>query len=163
MPTFRTVLVASCLIGISTVSQAQQAEPAAGAFEKQTMFGVWSKNIFADAVTVTGPAKTIYLAGMGSEDTDTGTILYQGNFLEQCRYSYAKIKKILAAQGATMADIVKVTTYVTDMRYGPDYAKCFAEVMSGAVLPAHTLVNISQLAWPGMMIEVDVTAVVAAK
>jgi len=34
-----------------------------------------------------------------------------------------------------MADIVKVTTYVTDMRYGPDYAKCWAEVMSGMVLP----------------------------
>jgi enamine deaminase RidA (YjgF/YER057c/UK114 family) len=113
------------------------------------VFGVWSKNIFADAVIVTGPAKTIYLAGMGSEDADTGVILYQGNFLEQCQYSYAKIKKILAAQGATMADIVKITTYLTDMRYGPDYAKCFAEAMSGVVLPAHTLVNISQLAWPG--------------
>jgi 2-iminobutanoate/2-iminopropanoate deaminase len=163
MPTFRMVLAASCLIVISTVSQAQQAEPATGAFQKQTTFGVWSKNIFADAVTVTGPAKTIYLAGMGSEDATTGIILYQGDFLEQCRYSYAKIKKVLTAQGATMADIVKVTTYVTDMRYGPDYAKCFAEAMSGVVLPAHTLVNITQLAWPGMMIEVDATAVVAAK
>jgi len=49
------------------------------------------------------------------------------------------------------------------MRYSPDYAKCFAEVMSGVALPAHTFVNVSQLAWPGMMIEVDATAVVAAK
>ena len=163
MPTFRIVLAVSFLIAISTVSQAQRAEPTTGAFQKQTKFGVWSKNIFADAVTVTGPAKTIYLAGMGSEDATSGTILYQGDFLEQCRYSYAKIKKILATQGATMADIVKVTTYVTDMRYGPDYSKCFAEAMSGVVLPTHTLVNISQLAWPGMMIEVDATAVVAAK
>ena len=166
MPMFRIVLAVSFLIAISTistVSQAQQAEPTTGAFQKQTKFGVWSKNIFADAVTVTGPAKTIYLAGMGSEDATSGTILYQGDFPKQCRYAYAKIKKILATQGATMADIVKVTTYVTDMRYGPDYTKCWAEVMSGMVLPAHTLVNISQLAWPGMMIEVDATAVVAAK
>jgi 2-iminobutanoate/2-iminopropanoate deaminase len=169
MPTFRMVLAASCLITVSTLiavstfSQAQQAEPATGALQKQTTFGVWSKNIFADAVTVTGPAKTIYLAGMGAEDATSGTILYQGDFLEQCRYAYAKIKKILATQGATMADIVKVTTYVTDMRYGPDYIKCWAEAMSGVVLPAHTLVNISQLAWPGMMIEVDATAVVVAK
>jgi hypothetical protein len=49
------------------------------------------------------------------------------------------------------------------MRYGPDYSKCFAEAMSGAVLPTHTFVNISQLAWPGMMIDVDATAVVVAK
>jgi enamine deaminase RidA (YjgF/YER057c/UK114 family) len=169
MPTFRMVLAASCLITVSTLiavstfSQAQQAEPATGALQKQTTFGVWSKNIFADAVTITGPAKTIYLAGMGAEDATSGTILYQGDFLEQGRYAYAKIKKILATQGATMADIVKVTTYVTDMRYGPDYIKCWAEAMSGVVLPAHTLVNISQLAWPGMMIEVDATAVVVAK
>jgi len=155
------VLAASCLIAASTVNQAQQAEPVTGAFQKQTTFGVWSKNFFADAVTVTGPAKTIYLAGMGSEDATSGAILYQGNFLEQCRYAYAKIKKILATQGATMADIVKVTTYVTDMGYKPDFNKCWAEAMSGMVLPAHTLVNISQLAWPGMMIEVDATAVVA--
>ena len=163
MSVFRAVLAACCLTAISTVSQAQQAAPATGDFQKQTVFGVWSKNIFADAVVVTGPAKTIYLAGMGAEDADTGVILHQGNFLEQCRYSYDKIRKILAAQGATIADIVKITTYVTDMRYGPDYAKCFAEAMTGVVLPAHTLVNITQLAWPGMMIEVDATAVVAAR
>ncbi|HME77712.1 MAG TPA: RidA family protein [Mycobacterium sp.] len=163
MSAFRIALAASCLLVTSTVSRAQQTEPATGTFQKQTTFGVWSKNIFADAVTVTGPAKTIYLAGMGAEDVNTGAILYQGNFLEQCRYAYAKIKKILAAQGATMADVVKITTYVTDMRYSQDYVKCFAEAMSGAALPAHTLVNISQLAWPGMMIEVDATAVIAAK
>src|SRR5208283_2042008 len=136
MSAFRIALAASCLLVTSTVSRAQQTEPATGTFQKQTTFGVWSKNIFADAVTVTGPAKTIYLAGMGAEDVNTGAFLYQ------CRYAYAKIKKILAAQGATMADVVKITTYVTDMRYSQDYVKCFAEAMSGAALPAHTLVNI---------------------
>ncbi len=163
MPTFRMVLAVSCLIAASTLivaSRVNHAEPVTGAFQKQTTFGLWSKNIFADAVAVAGRAKTIYLAGMGSEDAISGAILYQGDFLEQCRYAYAKIKKILATQGATMADIVKVTTYVTDMRYKPDFNKCWAEAMSGVVLPAHTLVNISQLAWPGMMIEVDATAVV---
>ncbi|RBP14305.1 enamine deaminase RidA (YjgF/YER057c/UK114 family) [Roseiarcus fermentans] len=172
MPTFRVCLSAcylvaiSTLISISTVSQAQQDKqepPATDVFQKHTTFGIWSKDIFADAVTVTGPAKTIYLAGMGPEDAVSGTIRYQGDFLEQCRYAYGKIKKLLATQGATMADIVKVTAYVTDMRYGPDYSKCFADAMSGVVLPAHTLVNVSQLAWPGMLIEVDATAVVAAK
>ncbi len=146
-------------------ADAQQAAPAPqlGAFSKQSSFGQWSKSSFADAVTVAGPAKTIYLAGMGSEDEATGAILHQGDFLAQCRYAYGKIKKILAAQGATMADIVKITTYVTDMRNRPDYAKCRAEAMGDAPLPTHTFINISQLAWPGMMIEVDATAAVAAK
>ncbi len=62
-----------------------------------------------------------------------------------------------------MADIVKITTYVTDMRNRLDYAKCRGEAMGGAPLPAHTFINVSQLAWPGMMIEVDATAAIAAK
>src|SRR5271165_2383968 len=89
------------VVGLMLAVPATLFAQAAG-FQKQNFFGVWSKAVFADAVTVTGPAKTIYLAGMGAEDENTGTILYQGNFLEQCRYAYAKIKKILAAQGATM-------------------------------------------------------------
>lgn len=163
MFTFRMGFAIVCLIALSTASQAKKSPSATNSFEKKTLFGVWSKNIFADAVTVSGPAKTIYLSGMGAEDANTGSIRYQGNFLEQCRYSYSKIKKLLATQGATMADIVKVTTYVTDMRYSQDYNKCFAEAMSGAILPAHTFVNVGQLAWPGMMIEVDATAVVPTK
>jgi enamine deaminase RidA (YjgF/YER057c/UK114 family) len=124
---------------------------------------VWSKAVFADAVTVTGPAKTIYLAGMGAEDETDGKILHQGDFLEQCRYAYAKIKKVLAQQGATMHDIVKITAYVTDARVRPDYAKCRGEALGDAPLPTHTFLNVSQLAWPGMLVEIDATAVVAAK
>jgi enamine deaminase RidA (YjgF/YER057c/UK114 family) len=148
-----------CLLAMGGVAHAQTGP----GFEKHTSFGVWSKNVFADSVTVSGPAKTIYLAGMGAEDETTGTILHLGDFLEQCRYAYGKIKKILAAQGATMADIVKITTYVTDIRYRADYGKCRAEAMGDAPLPTHTFVNVAQLAWPGMMIEVDATAVVAVK
>jgi 2-iminobutanoate/2-iminopropanoate deaminase len=155
----RSLVPALALVLFATPVFAQQAEP----FSKQSTFGAWSKTSFADVVTVKGPAKTLYLAGMGAEDEATGTILHQGDFAEQCRYAYAKIKKILAAQGAGMADIVKITTYVTDMRYRPEYAKCRAEAMGDAPLPAHTFLNVSQLAWPGMMIEVDVTAAVATK
>jgi 2-iminobutanoate/2-iminopropanoate deaminase len=160
MPNFRAVLAICCCVGLSGVAHAQ---PVPGEFHKQNSFGVWSKNVFADAVTITGNAKTIYLAGMGAEDETTGAILHQGDFLEQCRYAYGKIKKILTAQGATMSDIVKITTYVTDMRYRPEYGKCRAEALGDAPIPTHTFINVSQLAWPGMMIEVDATAAIAAK
>ncbi len=160
MPNFKAILAICCSVGLSGLAQAQ---PTSGEFHKQNNFGVWSKNVFADSVTITGNAKTIYLAGMGAEDENTGTILHQGDFLEQCRYAYGKIKKLLSAQGATMSDIVKITTYVTDMRYRPEYAKCRAEALGDAPIPTHTFINVSQLAWPGMMIEVDATAAIAAK
>ena len=155
-------LAACCLIAAPGIAVAQPA-PASTPFKAEAKYGVWSKDVFADSVTVTGPAKTIYLAGMGAEDEATGAILHQGDFLEQCRYAYGKIKKILAAQGAAMTDIVKITAYVTDIRYRPDYAKCRTEALGGAPPPTHTFVNVSQLAWPGMMIEVDATAAIAAK
>ena len=60
-----------------------------------------------------------------------------------------------------MGDIVKMVTYVTDMRFQADYGKCRLEAFGNAPLPAHTLLNIVQLAWPGMLVEIDVTAMVA--
>src|SRR5262245_25310300 len=97
-------------------------------FAKENLFGIWSKDRFADAViVVSGPSKTIYASGMGAEEETDGHILSAGNFLEQCRYAHAKIKKLLARQGATIGDVVKTVAYVTDVRYLPEYGKCRAE------------------------------------
>jgi 2-iminobutanoate/2-iminopropanoate deaminase len=136
------------------------------AFEKKNFnYSEWTKGRFSEAVTVTGPAKTIFLAGIGAEDENgaAGTILHKGDFTAQCKYSYDKIKRLLDRHGATFGDIVKMVTYLTDVRYQPDYGKCRAEVFGAQPMPVHTLLTISQLAWPGMMVEVDVTAMVALK
>ena len=70
-------------------------------FAKENLFGIWSKNRFADAVIVSGPHKTVYLSGMGAEEETDGHILHPGNFAEQCRYAHEKIKKLLAMHGAS--------------------------------------------------------------
>jgi 2-iminobutanoate/2-iminopropanoate deaminase len=90
-----------------------------------------------------------------------GTIRHLGDFAGQCRYAYDKIKRLLAAHGATMNDVVKVVTYVTDVRNLPEAGKCRTEALGGAPQPVHTFLNINQLAWPGMLVEVDVTAATA--
>jgi enamine deaminase RidA (YjgF/YER057c/UK114 family) len=56
-----------------------------------------------------------------------------------------------------------MVTYITDVRYQPDYGKCRVEAFGNHPLPAHTLLTISQLAWPGMIVEIDVTAIVPLK
>jgi enamine deaminase RidA (YjgF/YER057c/UK114 family) len=81
----------------------------------------------------------------------------------QCRYAYDKIKRLLAAHGATMNDVVKVVTYVTDVRSLPEVGKCRTEALEGAPQPVHTFLNINQLAWPGMLVEVDVIAITKAQ
>src|SRR5688572_25470894 len=80
----------------------------------------WTKGIFSEAVTVTnvGNAKFVYLAGVGAEDENgkRGDIRHHGNFLEQCKYSYDKIKRVLAHHGATLADVVKMTKHTTELQ-----------------------------------------------
>jgi enamine deaminase RidA (YjgF/YER057c/UK114 family) len=88
----------------------------------------WTKGIFSEAVTVTGigNAKLVYLAGVGAEDENgpRGNVRHHGNFLEQCRYAYDKVKRVLAHHGAKLSDVVKVTSDSicsrTDTKNGPE-------------------------------------------
>ena len=127
----------------------------------------WTKGIFSEAVTVTGigNAKMIYLAGVGAEDENgaRGTIRHPGNFIEQCKYAYDKIKQALAANGAQLSDVVKITTYMTDLRYRLDMGKCIGASWGGVTFPVHTLIGDAALAFPEMIVEVDAAAIVQGK
>ena len=123
-------------------------------------YGRWTKSRFSEAVTVTGPAKMIFLAGIGSEHEQTGKVMHPGDFSAQCRYAYRKLKKVLARNGASMADVVKQVTYVIDARHQQLAGECRRQAYGKAALPAHTFLNVSQLAWPAMLVEIDVIAMV---
>lgn len=154
-------LIATCVFAFGT-AQAQTASGSSGGFEKKNFnYSEWTKGLFSEVVTVTHPGKMIFLAGVGAEDENgaRGAIRYLGDFAGQCHYAYDKIKRLLAAQGATMNDVVKIVTYVTDIRNLAETGKCRTEALAGAPQPVHTFLNINQLAWPGMLVEVDVIAI----
>ncbi|WP_157944715.1 RidA family protein [Mangrovicella endophytica] len=131
-------------------------------FERKTVdYGNWNSGFFADATTVRTPARFIYLSGQGSEDEKTGEIRYPGDIAAQCKYAWEKIEKSLKAQGAAVTDIVKATTYVTQPGMAKVIGKCRAEAMKGAPATPHTFLVVQGLAWPGMVMEVDVVAAVA--
>src|SRR5215470_20060923 len=133
------------------------AAASAQSFEKKNYtYSEWTKGRFSEAVTVTLPgAKMIFLAGVGAEDEGAtrGVIRHLGDFMGQCRYAYDKIKRILDRNGANLGDVVKIVTYVTDIRYQRDYSQCRTEAFGDMPRPAHTFLNINQLAWPNMMVE----------
>jgi enamine deaminase RidA (YjgF/YER057c/UK114 family) len=129
--------------------------------KKHYNYGQWTKGRFSEAVTVTGPAKMIFLAGIGAEHEETGEILHMDDFTAQCRYAYAKLQTVLGHHGATLANVVKQVTYVTDIRYQSAAGECRREAYKDTSLPAHTFLCISQLAWPGMLVEIDIIAMVA--
>lgn len=122
----------------------------------------WSAGIFASSVIAEGPRKTVYLAGLAANDPDDGSVRHVGDVAAQTRYTYDKVKEILASHGATLSDIVKITAYVTDPAFLPEYSKCRLEAFGEAPISPHTFVVVSRLAWPDMLVEVDVTAVVPA-
>jgi 2-iminobutanoate/2-iminopropanoate deaminase len=125
----------------------------------------WTKGLFTEIVTVNGPGKTIYLAGVGAEDETApagafAPVRHLGDPYEQCRYAYDKIKRALAAHGGSLVDVVKQVVYVTDIRYQAPVAKCRREAYADGKIPANTFLVISGLAIQGMLLEIDVTAVV---
>jgi enamine deaminase RidA (YjgF/YER057c/UK114 family) len=150
-------LAAQVMFQVAPVSAQEAME------KKPYNYSAWTPGIFSEAVTITnmGKGKFIFLAGIGAEDENgpRGAIRHKGDFAAQCGYAYDKIKRALAANGSSLKDAVKMTVYVTDMRNRLDWAKCSGEAFAGVTVPAQTLLGISQLAFPEMMLEIDVTAV----
>jgi len=153
------------ILALAAGALVPSAAPAQQFEKKNYNYSEWTKGRFSEAVTVTGPGKMIFLAGVGAEDENGkgGDILHKGDFTAQCKYAFDKIKRLLDKHGATLGDIVKMVTYMTDVRYQPDFGKCRQETFGTTPMPAHTLLTISQLAWPGMMVEIDATAMVPLK
>ena len=150
-------MVAGFLVLLAgTVNALAQSQPE---FKKENFnYNEWTKGKFSEAVVVTNPGKLIFLSGTGAEREIDGKIIYTDDFMGQCRFAYSKIKKMLELQGATMNDVVRIVTYATDVRSFQDALKCRAEAFGSAPIPASTFLVVSQLAWPLMSIEIDVTA-----
>jgi enamine deaminase RidA (YjgF/YER057c/UK114 family) len=76
---------------------------------------------------------------------------------EQAREIFRKIKALLEAAGGKMADVVKVTIYVTNIKNNTKVWKARAEVFSGN-FPASTLVQVAALASPEILVEIEAIA-----
>lgn len=129
---------------------------------KQNVYGQWSKDLFADAAVVDGPGRLIFVAGMGSEDPVDGHIHHPGDCAAQTRMAYNKIRTILAEQGGDLSHVVRIVAYLTDIREKNAYESVQREALEGVEPPPHSLIGVSALAWPGMVVEVEATAVVPA-
>jgi enamine deaminase RidA (YjgF/YER057c/UK114 family) len=143
MKTITLAVTTMLLLAAITMTAMPQSQTGDTAYEKKSYnYAEWAKGRFSEVVTV----------------RNAGTIIYLGDFGAQCRYAWDKIKRLLEKHRATVDNIDKVVTYVTDIRYFFDAGKCRAEAYAGATQPAGTFLVVTALAWPGMLIEVDVTA-----
>ena len=119
---------------------------------------VFDPPTYSQAVKVTGGETILYLSGQVAYD-DNGGVAHPGDFKGQARAALQAVKAQVEAGGGTMANIVKVTTFVTDMRYRPDYARIRGEFF-GPKMPASTMVAVTALALPELLIEIEAVAVI---
>jgi len=101
----------------------------------------------------------LFVSGFVPVDGD-GRLVGGDDVVAQTRQVFANLAAVLAAAGATFADVVKVTVYLTDIedraRINPVRQDIF-----GDTRPASTLVEVSALATPGAKVEIDAVALLA--
>ena len=109
---------------------------------------------YTDAVRV---GDLLFVSGCVPVDA-RGQLVGSEDVVAQARQVFANIGKVLAAAGARFADIVKVTVYLLNVddraRINPVRQDVF-----GRSRPASTLIEVSRLAIPGALLEIDAVAI----
>jgi reactive intermediate/imine deaminase len=108
---------------------------------------------YTDAVRVGG---LLFVSGCVPIDRD-GRLVGGSDVVAQARQVFANVGAVLAAAGASFADVVKVTLYLVDVDDRALINPVRQEVF-GATRPASTLVEVSRLAIPGARLEVEAVA-----
>jgi enamine deaminase RidA (YjgF/YER057c/UK114 family) len=105
---------------------------------------------FSNCLLVDGVA---YIAGQTSRDGD--------DVYAQARIIFGKIKHLVESAGGTMADVVKITTYITDINQRDGAHKARQEYFSGD-FPTATMIGVVALADPAYKVEVEAIAHIGA-
>jgi enamine deaminase RidA (YjgF/YER057c/UK114 family) len=113
-------------------------------------------------VVVSADGRTVYIAGQVAFDS-TGKVVGDGDFRAQAEQVYANLRRALASVGATMADVVKTTVFITDVaKNNATFREIRAKYVSPTQPPANTLVPVATLARPDLLIEIEAIAVLRA-
>lgn len=126
--------------------------------EKYTAPGVFDPPTYSQAIKVTNAQTLLFIAGQVAYDKD-GSPMHRGDFRAQARECFRSMKALVEAQGGTLQNVVKINTYVTDIRYRVDLVPVREEFF-GKKGPASTLIAVPALAHPDYMIEIEAVAVV---
>jgi 2-iminobutanoate/2-iminopropanoate deaminase len=110
--------------------------------------GTWSNCLVAGGVA--------YIAGMTARGSDTA-----GDEYVQAKAIFAKIRLLVEAAGGTMADVVTVTIFVTDISQREKVWQARREFFTGN-FPASTLVQAEALADPALKVEINAVAHIGA-
>src|ERR1700691_1073675 len=98
---------------------------------------VFDPPAYSQGVKIEGAQTLLFIAGQVDYNAE-GKCAHPGDFAAQTKAVLQMLKAQVEAGGGTMASIVKVNTYLTDIRHRADYGPIRAEFF-GPKMPAHTL------------------------
>ena len=115
---------------------------------------------YSQAVKVKAGAEVIYVSGQTSTDAE-GNALHPGDMGKQIGVAIDNVEIVLKHAGAGLSDIVKMNIYVTDI---PAFMAAAADAIGGLVhagcVPASTLVGVTSLINPALMVEIEAVAII---
>jgi len=115
---------------------------------------------FSQAIAVRGAQDVLYCAGQTAMNAD-GNPLHEGDMGAQAREAMDNLETVLRDAGYSLSDIVRINYYTTDVdaffeAYPDEVAGRLAEA---GCQPASTLLGVTRLAFPQLMVEIEATAV----
>ncbi|MEE2761049.1 MAG: RidA family protein [Pseudomonadota bacterium] len=128
--------------------------------ERNYLEGSWQKDrSFSPAVITADTGKVIWLAGHGGFVDDRGRSI-AGDFDAQSRQSFANLEATLKEAGGTLADLVTMTVYIIDSRFGDQFVKIRKEYFRDGNYPCSALITCAGFAKTEMMVEIQGIAVI---
>jgi len=142
------------LSGQSAHSAAQQPAPSVqflegSAFQKERAFS---------PAVITQGGRIVWLAG--HEATDSNGKLSADDFEGQARATFASMDRTLKRSGGSLQNLVTMTVFIKDPRYGDQFVKLRREMFPDGKFPPSALITVSGLAQPGMLVEIQGVAVI---
>jgi enamine deaminase RidA (YjgF/YER057c/UK114 family) len=118
---------------------------------------------YTHVVEVTGPGRTVFIAGQLGTGRDSNVVGAPGDFRAQAVQVFDNLAAALAAVGAGFDDVVKLNTYLADIAHLPILREVRVDYLKVGALPASTTIAVSGFAREGALLEIEAVAVLPLK
>jgi enamine deaminase RidA (YjgF/YER057c/UK114 family) len=114
---------------------------------------------FSQGIEVSNASRVLYCAGQASVD-GSGKPVHAGDMRKQIEQAFQNLETVLQASGFGLANVVRLNYYTTDVEGFLGASDVVAgRLTKAASQPSGTLLGVAKLAFPGLMIEIEATAV----
>ena len=120
----------------------------------------WQNHLgFSQAIEVTGAQRVLYCAGQASMSAE-GRPLHEGDMRAQLGQALDNLEAVLRSAGLSLSEVVRLNYYTTDIEsFFAAYEVALSRLKNAGIQPASTLLGVSRLAFPELLIEIEATAV----